>query len=222
MRDNIIGKRIKEAMKKQKLKQSDIVKATGINKGALSSYISGKYEPKQTNIYKLASVLKVNPGWLMGYNVSQELDNEQKKILFRTTFYELLNYYKVSKEEFSKENNINIEIINDWLNFKALPSDVETFIICAFFDINDTEDLFNGKEYHNILEKYNNIMRGPDDRYKFGFALENMIYDISNELKIDKAKIKTILFKRKKDLELISTYNELYDFLKDYIKNHND
>lgn len=66
---NVIGKRIKEAMVLRGLKQVDIVKKTGINKGALSSYISGKYLPKQTNIYKLAKVLDVSPVWLMGYDV---------------------------------------------------------------------------------------------------------------------------------------------------------
>lgn len=70
--NSIIGKRIKEAMIKEGLKQADIVKKTGINKGALSSYISGKYEPKQTNIYKLAKVLGVTPAWLMGYDVQME------------------------------------------------------------------------------------------------------------------------------------------------------
>ena len=59
--NNIIGNRIKEAMKKNGLKQADIVKMTGINKGALSSYISGKYEPKTANICKLAIALNVDP-----------------------------------------------------------------------------------------------------------------------------------------------------------------
>lgn len=222
MNNNIIGKRIKEAMKKKGMRQSDIVRETGINKGALSSYISGKYEPKQTNIFKIASALNVSPGWLMGYNVSQEPDIEQKKILFRTTLNELLNYYEISKQEFSRENNINIETIDNWLNFKTLPSETEAFVICAFFDISNIEDLFNGKAYHSILEKYNNLMKTPDDRYKFGFILENMIDDISSELKISKSKIKSTLFKREKNFELISTYTELHNFLKNYIKNKID
>lgn len=47
-----ISKRIKYAMEKLDLKQTDLVSRTGISKGALSSYISGRYVPKQ-NIYTL-------------------------------------------------------------------------------------------------------------------------------------------------------------------------
>lgn len=58
--------RIKEGMAIRDLKQSDLVERTGISKGALSSYISGKYVPKQNNIYKIAKALNVNEAWLMG------------------------------------------------------------------------------------------------------------------------------------------------------------
>ena len=66
---NTIAERIKEAMQIRGLKQSDIVEMTGINKGALSSYLSGRYSPKQNNIYLLAKALDVNEAWLMGADV---------------------------------------------------------------------------------------------------------------------------------------------------------
>ena len=43
--------RISEAMKLRDIRQADLVKKTGISKGALSSYISGRYVPKQNNVY---------------------------------------------------------------------------------------------------------------------------------------------------------------------------
>lgn len=61
--------RLLEAIEKTGLKQADIVDRTGINKGALSSYLSGKYKPKQDNTYRLAKALNVDEGWLMGYDV---------------------------------------------------------------------------------------------------------------------------------------------------------
>jgi len=64
--------RLKEGMELRNLKQADIVEMTKINKGALSSYLSGKYSPKQDNIYKLALALNVNEAWLMGYDVPME------------------------------------------------------------------------------------------------------------------------------------------------------
>lgn len=67
-----ISERIIEGMAIRNMKQVDIIEATGINKGSLSSYISGKYEPKQTNIHKIAKALDVNEAWLMGHDVPIE------------------------------------------------------------------------------------------------------------------------------------------------------
>ena len=43
---NTIAERIRFAMKAKNKKQIDIVKDTGISKGAFSSYLSGQYNPK--------------------------------------------------------------------------------------------------------------------------------------------------------------------------------
>lgn len=70
-----ISKRIKEGLQLRDMKQTDLVNLTGITKGALSSYISGAYEPKQRNIYKIAKALNVNEAWLMGYDVPMAREN---------------------------------------------------------------------------------------------------------------------------------------------------
>ena len=67
-----ISERIKTALELREMKQADLIKLTGINKGALSSYISGKYEPKQNNIFLMAKALNVSEAWLMGYDVPME------------------------------------------------------------------------------------------------------------------------------------------------------
>lgn len=64
--------RLQKALALSGLKQADIVERTGIGKGMLSSYLSGKYKPKQNNTYKLALVLNVNEAWLMGLDVPME------------------------------------------------------------------------------------------------------------------------------------------------------
>ena len=43
---NTIAERIKFAMKVKNKKQIEIVRDTGISKGAFSSYLSGQYNPK--------------------------------------------------------------------------------------------------------------------------------------------------------------------------------
>ncbi|WP_243124926.1 hypothetical protein [Clostridium cuniculi] len=37
--------------------------------------MSGKYTPKQNNIYLIAEALNVNEAWLMGYDVPMERTN---------------------------------------------------------------------------------------------------------------------------------------------------
>jgi transcriptional regulator with XRE-family HTH domain len=61
--------RLKQAMDMREMKQVDIIERTGISKGALSSYLSGRYVPKQNNIHALAVALDVSESWLMGYDV---------------------------------------------------------------------------------------------------------------------------------------------------------
>lgn len=71
--------RLREAMRLSGKKQADLVRETGVDKGALSSYLSGKYEPKQKAIGKLAVALNVSEMWLWGYDVPMTRTAEQKK-----------------------------------------------------------------------------------------------------------------------------------------------
>lgn len=66
------SERIKQALEIRNMKQADLIEKTGISKGALSSYISGRYIPKQSNTYLLAKALDVDPAWLMGLDVPME------------------------------------------------------------------------------------------------------------------------------------------------------
>ena len=75
-----IANRIKIAMDKRCLKQSDLVRITGIGKSSISTYLTGAYEPKQKNIYKLAKALNVNEAWLMGNDVPMERFSSQSEL----------------------------------------------------------------------------------------------------------------------------------------------
>ena len=70
--------RLREAMNTMGKKQVDLVREAGIDKGSISNYLSGRYEPKQEAIYKLAKALDVSEMWLWGYDVSPERPQEQK------------------------------------------------------------------------------------------------------------------------------------------------
>ena len=80
------SERLKEAMKIRNVRAIDITNATGISKANISSYLSGRYEPKQKNIYLIAKFLQVNEVWLIGYDCEMDkysvaLDNLKKEII---------------------------------------------------------------------------------------------------------------------------------------------
>jgi transcriptional regulator with XRE-family HTH domain len=74
-----ISVRLRKALDASGKKQADLVRETGLDRGSISSYLSGKYEPKQKAIYKLAAALDVSEAWLLGYNVARERSPESKK-----------------------------------------------------------------------------------------------------------------------------------------------
>lgn len=87
--------RIKEALEKRGMKQSELVEKTGIDKGQLSSYLAGRYRPKQNNLHLIAEALKVDEAWLMGYDVPMEQN-------FHSTFsmcYDMSNFAKHTENE---------------------------------------------------------------------------------------------------------------------------
>ena len=61
--------RLTEAMSLRKMTQADLARATGLNKGGISNYVTGRYEPKSEIITKLASALDCSEMWLRGFDV---------------------------------------------------------------------------------------------------------------------------------------------------------
>lgn len=67
--------RIREALDIREMKQAELVEKTGIDKGQMSSYLAGRYKPKQNNLHLIAEALSVDEAWLMGYDVPMERSN---------------------------------------------------------------------------------------------------------------------------------------------------
>lgn len=74
-----ISQRLREALALSGKKQADLVRETGLDRGSISSYLSGRYEPKQKAIYKMALALNVSEAWLLGYDVPKQRTEAQKK-----------------------------------------------------------------------------------------------------------------------------------------------
>lgn len=64
--------RLNEAMRIRNMDRTTVLKITGIDKGAFSAYVNGRYNAGQTNLYLLAKALNVNEAWLMGHDVPME------------------------------------------------------------------------------------------------------------------------------------------------------
>ena len=84
---NTIAERIKFAMKAKNKKQVDIVKDTGISKGAFSSYLSGQYNPKLDKLQLIADSLAVDVKWHNGENVPMQTTTQTTDTLPQYVFY---------------------------------------------------------------------------------------------------------------------------------------
>lgn len=105
-----ISERIKKGLEIRHMKQSELVEKTGIGKSSISTYLSGAYEPKQRNIYKIAKALDVNEAWLMGLDVPMErVPHYVKTLELSNDEFELLNNYK-------KLNNLGKDKLIEYSN----------------------------------------------------------------------------------------------------------
>jgi transcriptional regulator with XRE-family HTH domain len=62
------------------MKQIDLVRDSGLPRGAISLYVSGKMNPKQAAIEKISKTLDVNALWLMGYDVPMTVDVDPETV----------------------------------------------------------------------------------------------------------------------------------------------
>lgn len=64
--------RLQEIMEDTGTTVTELSIKTGIGASSISRYISGRFEPKQDKLNKIAEALDVNPAWLMGEDVPKK------------------------------------------------------------------------------------------------------------------------------------------------------
>ena len=64
--------RLRDALNFRDMTQSELCRLSDTPKSSMSQYLSGRNQPKQDRIYTFATILRVNPVWLLGYNVDRE------------------------------------------------------------------------------------------------------------------------------------------------------
>lgn len=75
--ENIFGKRLQQALEIRQMKAIELARKSGVTRGIISSYISGRWKAKQTNVMRLAQALNVSEAWLMGYDVPMERPDKE-------------------------------------------------------------------------------------------------------------------------------------------------
>lgn len=71
--------RLQQALARKGWKAVDLVEETGVPKGAVSYYLSGRSTPKADRLYIIAQALNVSEVWLLGYDVPMSRTDDQKK-----------------------------------------------------------------------------------------------------------------------------------------------
>ncbi|HHW01912.1 MAG TPA: helix-turn-helix transcriptional regulator [Thermoanaerobacterales bacterium] len=76
-----IGERILKLRKEKKLTQQELADATGVTRGNISSYESGRFCPSISSVIALAEFFNVSTDWLLTGKERSKLSEEQKKLL---------------------------------------------------------------------------------------------------------------------------------------------
>lgn len=123
--------RIRIAMEEARKRQVDLVRETGIDKGALSNYLKGRYEPKQDVVYKLAVALNVSEMWLWGYDCKKERAKAPEEtqgdnlVTIGILFENLRKKMNLSLTEFSEDIGLSVEEIRKYETGKGgIPSNI--------------------------------------------------------------------------------------------------
>jgi repressor LexA len=126
------SQRLKKAMEIRGMKQIELAKKTGIGKSSINHYVSGKYEAKQSALYKLSKALDVNESWLMGYDTEME----RSKTLPSQQINDFLYLDSENIVDMTKDMSVYEESIE--YSYKSFLKNTANFCIKA-----DSDDLTN-------------------------------------------------------------------------------
>ena len=66
MDKELFAKKLRMALAENGMRQIDLARKTGLNKGQISQYLKGNNIPSTDKVMKIADALNVNPMWLTG------------------------------------------------------------------------------------------------------------------------------------------------------------
>jgi transcriptional regulator with XRE-family HTH domain len=81
--------RLQQMLEAKKLSAAEFSRLSGINKSSMSRYLSGERLPRAKVIASMARVLEVEPGWLLGSDITEPVVKAP---------YNPIDYSKLSKK----------------------------------------------------------------------------------------------------------------------------
>lgn len=94
MKNEITAKRLQLALSNSGMKPQELAEKSGVSKSSISQYVNGSHAPSNISSGKMGKVLKVNPLWLMGFDVdmSKEISASEAAKDFDLVYkYSMLN-----------------------------------------------------------------------------------------------------------------------------------
>ncbi len=144
-----VGERIKSLRKDRGLTQKELSKLSSISEISIRKYENGDRQPKQKAIYHLAKALDVSEGWLMGYDVPMEreentfLADQTEELSCFIKYLESLKYLI----RFEKDvQEWHLETVDNGEEIKV--SDTETFTVSLSKD--DMTTTFSEEEFEDF------------------------------------------------------------------------
>lgn len=121
------AERFVDAMRIRGKKQKDIVRITGIDRGTISNYATGKYVPKSEKIKKIAEALEVSEAFLLGYTDQLRPLTAQEELLawfdyhsdpslppgttiFETEEIDIIKHYRLADDKTKKAVRIMLGV----------------------------------------------------------------------------------------------------------------
>lgn len=154
------SQRIKEALNIRGMKQADLVEKTGIGKSSISTYISGEYNPKQKNLYKIAKTLHVNEAWLMGLDVPMERDDyeDQNIITFEAILDSVYDIIEKSGYKITISDDAIPDIIIKTKNGEIVAITHDYELVGRYLSMKEkpnftAEDLWIDRDYAATIDK---------------------------------------------------------------------
>lgn len=80
------SRRLRQALDANEMKQQELADKSGVSKYSISQYLSQRSIPSNISAGKMGEVLKVNPMWLMGYDVPMLKENSESGTKFDNIF----------------------------------------------------------------------------------------------------------------------------------------